>query len=247
MSKLESSEAISRASGLPGETISPSIAAMSRPRPKAWLEIEPPEVNLEWSEHMHETVILCSWESLVSTPMTRGSILPALMSATPTSSSTMFLFSSSASPSGVGLPPLPSWPSVEGSTSSAATVPGGAGPPAAGAAGATAAGAGAAGGGCGGVGGVLEEGVGFVEAELVAAAELFGGAFDVGDPFAELAGVVDRLAAGEALVLDAFGGVEEPVDLLFGVVGEAGVLAFPDRDAHLEVAERVGVAEVRRW
>ena len=66
---------------------------------------------------MHETVILCSSESFVSTPMTRGSILPALMSATPTSSSTMFSFSSNASPSGVGLPPEPSCPSVDGSTS----------------------------------------------------------------------------------------------------------------------------------
>jgi len=107
-SKPESSEAISRASGLEGETISPSMAAMSRPRPKEWLETEPPAVSLGWSEHMHETVILCSWESLVSTAMTRGSILPALMSDTPTSSSTMFLFFSSASPSGVGLPPVPS-------------------------------------------------------------------------------------------------------------------------------------------
>ena len=107
-SKLESSDAISRASGLDGETISPSMAAMSRPRPKAWLLIEPPAVNLSWSEHMHDTVILCSWLSLVSTPITRGSILPALMSDTPTSSKTMFLFSSNASPSGVGLPPEPS-------------------------------------------------------------------------------------------------------------------------------------------
>ena len=32
---------------------------------------------------MHETVILCSWLSLVSTPITRGSIRPALMSAMP--------------------------------------------------------------------------------------------------------------------------------------------------------------------
>ena len=46
----------------------------------------------------------------------------------------MFLFSSSASPSGVGLPPVPSWPSVAGSTSSARTVPAGAGASAAGAA-----------------------------------------------------------------------------------------------------------------
>ena len=43
-----SSEAISRASGLEGETISPSMAAMSRPRPKEWLETEPPAVSLGW-------------------------------------------------------------------------------------------------------------------------------------------------------------------------------------------------------
>jgi hypothetical protein len=72
---------------------------------------------------------------------------------------------------------------------------------------------------------------------LVAAAVLLGGAFGVGDPFAVVVGVVDGLAAGDALGFDAFGGVEEPVDLLVGVFGEAGVVAFPDRDAHLEVAE----------
>ena len=98
--------------------------------------------------------------------------------------------------------------------------------------------------GCGGLGGVGEQLVGFVEAELVAAAVLLGGAFDVGDPFAELVGVVDRLAALDALLHDAFGGVEEPVELLVGVFAEAGVVAFPDRDAHLEVAEAVGVAVV---
>ena len=110
-----SSEAISRASGLPGPTISPSIEAMSSPRPYAWLEIEPPAVNFEWSLHMQDTTILWSSLSLVSTPTIRGSILPALMSATPTSSSTTFLFSSSAAASAFALPPLPSWPSVEGS------------------------------------------------------------------------------------------------------------------------------------
>ena len=98
----ESSLATSRASGLPGPTVSPSIAAMSTPRPKWWLETEPPAVNFEWSEHMHETVILCSWLSLVSTPTTRGSMRPALMSATPTVSSTTFLLLSSASASGLG-------------------------------------------------------------------------------------------------------------------------------------------------
>ena len=49
----------------------------------------------------------------------------------------------------------------------------------------------------------LEQLVGLVEPELVAAAELLGGAFDVGDPLAELAGVVDGLAARDALGLDA--------------------------------------------
>ena len=68
---------------------------------------------------MHETTILCSSLSFVSTPTIRGSILPALMSATPTSSSTTFSFSSSASASAVGLPPVPSWPSSDGSTGSA--------------------------------------------------------------------------------------------------------------------------------
>ena len=103
----ESSLATSRAIVLPGPTVSPSIAAMSSPRPKWWLDTEPPDVNFEWSEHMHETVILCSWLSLVSTPITRGSIRPALMSAIPTESSTTFLFSSSASASGLGGPPVP--------------------------------------------------------------------------------------------------------------------------------------------
>src|ERR687892_683305 len=51
---------------------------------------------------MHETVISCSWESLVKTAITRGSIRPALRSATPTSSSTTFSFLSNASPSGGG-------------------------------------------------------------------------------------------------------------------------------------------------
>ena len=86
---------------------------MSSPRPEKWLEIEPPAVNFEWSEHMHETVILCSWLSLVSTATTRGSIRPALMSATPTSSSTTFLFLSSASASGSGAPPLPTSSAAE--------------------------------------------------------------------------------------------------------------------------------------
>ena len=94
-------------------------------------------------------------------------------------------------------------------------------------------------------GGGVEELVGLVELGLVAAAELFGGAFDVGDPFAVLVGVVDRLAAADALVFDGLGGVEEPVELFVGVVWVAGVFALvPDAQAHLEVADRVGVAEV---
>ena len=95
-----------------------------------------------------------------------------------------------------------------------------------------------------GLGAFLSSLVGLVEAFLVAVAVLLGGAFDVGDPFAELAGVGDRLAAADALVFDRFGGVQEPVDLLLRVVGVARVFAFPDRGAHLEVAERVGVAVV---
>ena len=50
---------------------------------------------------------MCSWLSLVSTPTIRGSILPALMSATPTSSSTTFLFFSSAAASAFAEPPVP--------------------------------------------------------------------------------------------------------------------------------------------
>ena len=66
---------------------------------------------------MHETTILCSWLSFVSTAMIRGSIRPALMSATPTESNVMFLFSRIASASASGLPPVPvpSWPNWSGS------------------------------------------------------------------------------------------------------------------------------------
>ena len=61
---------------------------------------------------MHETTILWSWLSLVSTPTIRGSIRPALMSATPTESKVTFLFSRIARISASGLPPVPvpSWP-----------------------------------------------------------------------------------------------------------------------------------------
>ena len=82
-------------------------------------------MNLEWSEHMHETVILWSWLSLVSTATTRGSIRPALRSETPSASKTTFLFSSSACVSGVGAPPLPSAPSCDGSTGAEDTSRGG--------------------------------------------------------------------------------------------------------------------------
>ena len=64
-SNCDSSDATSRASALPGLTISPSIEAMSRPRPNVWLETDPPAVRREWSLHMQETTILCSWLSLV--------------------------------------------------------------------------------------------------------------------------------------------------------------------------------------
>ena len=53
-----------------------------------------------------------------------------------------------------------------------------------------------------GLGLALEEFLGFLELLLVAPAELLGGALDVGDPFAEAVGVVDRLAGGDALRLD---------------------------------------------
>ena len=98
----DSSLATARASGLPGPTISPSIAPMSMPRPKWWLETEPPAVNLSWSEHMHVTVILCSALSLVITATTRGSMRPALMSAMPSGSSTTFLFLQQRERLGVG-------------------------------------------------------------------------------------------------------------------------------------------------
>ena len=99
---------------------------------------------------MQVTVILWSSESLVIAAITRGSILPALMSAMPVSSKVMFLFLSSASISGVGLPPLPSSPYSDGSggrltppaEAAASAAPAGAG---AAAAGSTAAAAGAAG------------------------------------------------------------------------------------------------------
>ena len=59
-SRSDSSDATSRASALPGLTISPSIDAISSPRPNEWFDTEPPAVNCEWSLHMQETTILCS-------------------------------------------------------------------------------------------------------------------------------------------------------------------------------------------
>src|SRR5215216_5892105 len=67
---------------------------------------------------MHDTTILWSWLSFVTTATIRGSIRPALMSATPVESSTTFLFRSSATASAFGLPPLPSRPNCDGSTGS---------------------------------------------------------------------------------------------------------------------------------
>ena len=90
-----------------------------------------------------------------------------------------------------------------------------------------------------------EQPVGVVEAQLVAAAELLGRALDVGDPLAELVRVGDGLAVGDALLLDRFGLVEEPLDLQLGLVGVAGVGAVvPDAHAHLEEAHGVAVAAV---
>ena len=101
-------------------------------------------MNFEWSEHMQETVIVCSLESVVSTATMRGSIRPALMSATPTESRITRLFSSRACAAASGGPPVPvpSAPNCAGSIGAAgaagatgATAPG----TAAGAAGAAAA------------------------------------------------------------------------------------------------------------
>ena len=90
-----------------------------------------------------------------------------------------------------------------------------------------------------------EQPVGLAEAQLVAPAVLRGRPLDVGDPLAELLRVGDRLAAGDALLLDLLGGVEEPLDLQLGLVREALVRALvPDPDAHLEEPDGVGVAEV---
>src|SRR3954449_11009966 len=98
----ESSLATSRAMGLPGLTGCPSMAAMSTPRPRGWVETERAVVDLGWaepgqggvgegrtvlnwgwSEQVQEMVSLWSGLSLVSTATTRGSMRPALTSATP--------------------------------------------------------------------------------------------------------------------------------------------------------------------
>ena len=65
---------------------------------------------------MHVTLILWSSAILVTAAMTRGSILPALMSAMPSGSKVTFLFLSSSAPSAESVPPCPSWPNCEGST-----------------------------------------------------------------------------------------------------------------------------------
>ncbi len=110
---------------------------------------------------------------------------------------------------------------------------------------AAAAGAWTTGAAAGASAGVAEQPVGLAEAQRVAAAVLRGGALDVGDPVAELLGIGDRLAARDALLLDRLGLVEEPLDLQLRLVGEARVRALvPGADAHLEEADRVGVAVV---
>src|SRR3954447_10605047 len=65
---------------------------------------------------MQVTLILWSSAILVTAAITRGSILPALMSAIPSGSKVTFLFLSSSAPSAESVPPWPSWPNCEGST-----------------------------------------------------------------------------------------------------------------------------------
>ena len=169
----------------------------------------------------------------------RGSTAPSRTSFCPSASSTMFLFceqrGAAASPPPAGRRRPTSAAAGRGARPGVCRSRRAARRPAGGAAGAAAAGGRA----------LLEQPLRLVEAQLVAAAVLLGGALDVGDPLAELARVVDRLAGREALLLDLLGGVEEPLGLQLGLLGEAGVLALvPDPDAHLEEADRVGVAEV---
>jgi hypothetical protein len=82
---------------------------------------------------------------------------------------------------------------------------------------------------------------------LVAIAVLLRGPLDVGDPVAPLARVLQEghVPAGDALLLLVQRVVDEPLELELRLVPVAGVLALvPDRRAHLEVADRVRVAEV---
>ena len=108
-------DAISRASKFDALTGTPSIAAMSTPRPRWWLDTEPPVVNFGWSDSVAEIVSLWSWLSLVRTDTIRGSIRPPLRSVMPAESNTTFLLSSSATVSGDGGPPVPSAPNWAGS------------------------------------------------------------------------------------------------------------------------------------
>ena len=145
----------------------------------------------------------------------------------------MYFFASSRAASAFG--PAPPPPPAAAAAAS---------PTAAGAAGAAACSI-AAGGAARAAAAAADQAVGLAEAERVAAAVLLGGALDVGDPLAELLRVGDRLAARDALLLDRLGLVEEPLELQLGLLGEALVGALvPDPDAHLEEADRVGVAEV---
>ena len=72
--------------------------------------------ELGWSEHMHETMILCSWLSFVSTA-DDPRVDPALLDvgdAVVVEHDVLVLSSASASASGG--PPVPSWPNWAGST-----------------------------------------------------------------------------------------------------------------------------------
>jgi hypothetical protein len=80
---------------------------------------------------------------------------------------------------------------------------------------------------------------------LVAAAELLGRPFDVGDPLAP--GDLGHVEpGGEPAFTDEQGLVAEPLELELRVFGEAGVrAAVPQADAHLEVTHRVDVGELQ--
>ena len=86
----------------------------------------------------------------------------------------------------------------------------------------------------------LEQAARFLEAQLVAPAVGTRGILHVSHPLAVAAGIVDRLAAGDPLLLDGHRLVEEPLELQLGVVRIAGVGALvPDSDTHLEEPDRV--------